>query len=202
MKIKFTLSILLAFVVSSHLFGQDKFKLGVSAGATYSDIRGDLLTDQFEYDFGFLFGLSVERSLSDKVSLISNLNFERKKFENESPLFSSGSPIGLVRHVVRDYLTLPVMANAKFGKSKVLFVNGGVFIGYLLNAKFTSSDTDRKENVTHQINRTDGGLSIGFGLALPLEDTNKLNIELRDNIGLTGRYEKTNSISLIVGWSL
>ncbi len=60
-------------------------------------------------------------------------------------------------------------------------------------------------------NKTDFGLSIGFGKTIEINEKNSIFIEIRENLGLTNTSKnkvwgngevKTNSLNLIIGYSL
>ncbi len=96
------------------------------------------------------------------------------------------------------------------------FVNGGPFIGYLLNSGYTSKVNSSYDfpndsgSTTDYNNKLDFGLTLGFGKAFELNDGSSIVVEIRDNIGFAktnknGTYDgnsvKSNSFNLVLGWA-
>lgn len=219
-KILFTVVFSLFTIV---LLGQNKFKIGVNSGLTFSNFRGnDTPVTEQKYGFDFMAGLSLEYSLSEKLSLKTNLTYDRKtgivkSNYNYRPSFDE--PSVFVIQKVRsnyNYLTMPVFIKYNFGKYNSYFINGGPFVGFLLSSKFvdkskqTPSSLDFNEDTSDLNKKTDFGFSYGVGKLIPLDEKNDLVIELRQNLGLVNTSDvpvynngeiKTNSFNLIVGWS-
>lgn len=204
-KIKTTLVIVI-ILFSNICFSQNEINIGVNVGATLSEFRGNELIDKSNPNISFLLGVSFEYFLNENLSLKSNLNYERKSFSNKSNFTDEfGLPISKIKvNSNYDYLVLPVLIKYVISNSNNLFINGGPFIGYLLNTKSTSKEYS-SENFTHLNKKIDIGLSFGVGKKI----YNNINIELRGNLGLlnTSNVEvfrdgtiKTNSLSLILNW--
>lgn len=191
---------LLVFIMANKATGQSKLRLGVNAGLTYSDIRGYLMADIYNYDFGFSAGVTAEYFLIENLSIKSSLNIERKTFSyTYDDLIDQVDPLYMGPFFRNyDYVTIPILINLEFGRSKNFFVNGGSFFGYLLNAK-SKVDGIILEDLNSKISKFDYGLSFGVGTLIPLNDKNNLIIEIRDNLGIIN--EKTNSINLSLGWN-
>lgn len=222
---KIVSALLFTFAFSSASHAQN-IKLGINAGATYSNFSGiENPNDNFEPEVNFLVGFSAEYLFSEHLALKANLSYDRKSSHGESietflihpfpledEILFSKRTIG-VRY---EYLTLPVMAKWNFGKSKRFFVNGGPFVGYLLNAESHSTNdqastlkiySDGTLNITDFTKRIDYGVSVGIGKSFRLTDKNDLVVEIRDNLGLSntndfpgGNDIKINSVNLILGW--
>ena len=219
-KIIFTTTLLLSTIL---LLAQNKVKIGVNSGLTYSNFRGnDTPVTGKKYGLDFMGGISLEYSLSEKLSIKTNLTYDKKTGIVKSNYMyqpSFDSPSIVVNQKVRNiynYLTIPILIKYNFGKNNSYFVNGGPFIGFLLNSKLkdvskqTPSNFDYDQDTTDLNKKTDYGLSYGFGKLIPLNEKNDLVIELRQNLGLVNTSDvfvynngeiKTNSFNLILGWS-
>jgi len=96
------------------------------------------------------------------------------------------------------------------------FVNGGPFVGYLLNSGYTSKVSSSydfpkdTESSTNYNNKIDFGLTLGIGKAFELNDGSSIVVEIRDNLGLSQINKKetygvnsvkSNSFNLVVGWA-
>jgi hypothetical protein len=123
------------------------------------------------------------------------LIYDQKGWDNG---FFSASNSGITDYKL-DYLTIPVMANWHFGKTRNWYLNFGPYVGILLNAKESAMGMDLKE----VFNSTDIGFDAGIGIKFPIAEKAKLFIELngqggatdliKDNTGTTLR----NSVSSI-----
>ena len=97
-----------------------------------------------------------------------------------------------------------------FGKKDDFYVNGGMFLGYLLNSKLTSKNSENDTDTTDMNKKIDAGLVFGFGKVFRLNDKNELKLEIRENLGLVNTSDvdvyndgtiKTNSLNLILNWN-
>lgn len=224
---KLLLSIL--FLLTSFLnYSQDsKIKYGIQAGLNYSDLRGYDIPDGLDFfysdspAFAFLGGINFEYEIKEKLSLKLELNYERKsqKADNNIGMMYAGEPTVSYNFTSKknyDYLVLPIMVKYCFSDENSFYVNGGPFIGYLLKSNLTNDleiDGGNNDSVetTNLNNKTDFGLSIGLGKTIEINERNSIFIEIRENLGLTNTSKnkvwgngevKTNSLNLIVGYSL
>ena len=128
---------IIGILFSSIIYAQNKIRTGINAGATYSKFRGNQLIDNADAKIDFLIGVSFEYYLKDNLSIKTNLNYERKSFNNQSfGIDQFGFPTNEVEITTNfDYLTLPILVKYEFGNSKTFFLNGGPFLGFLLSTK-------------------------------------------------------------------
>ena len=96
------------------------------------------------------------------------------------------------------------------GKKDDFYVNGGLFLGYLLNSKLSSKNSDNDTDTTDMNKKIDAGLVFGFGKVFQLNDKNNLKLEIRENLGMLNTSDfdvyndgtiKTNSLNLILNWN-
>ena len=209
-------SFLLILIISAISFGQSKVKLGVNGGLNYSSLRGnDLTEDLIKPGFSYLAGFSFEYFIKDNLSINSNLNFEQK-LANENGYVYLTDEYGYTDVVKADtkikynYLVLPVYASYYFGTKNDFYVNGGAFVGFLINSKMTSKKFNDSTDTTDLNKTTDLGLVFGFGKLFKLNEKNNLKVELRENLGMVNTSDvkvynngtiKTNSINLILNWN-
>ncbi|MHC9088671.1 porin family protein [Tenacibaculum sp. IMCC1] len=198
------------FTLSS--YSQRQVKLGLSGGGNYSSLRfQDSSITEHDSEVGYLFGIATNIQLKNELSLQIELNYERKVVSVFSPEFEiNGVKINSFRNYdLYDFMTLPVLLRYEVGEKSPFYINGGVFLGYLLSARERVNDGDLSEDLSEYFTDFDLGLSIGVGKIFLLDNSNELFVELRNNLGLTnidsdpnGQYQKTNSLSFILGWNL
>lgn len=139
------------------------------------------------------FGASIEYYFSDRWGLKGKLIYDPKGWNNGFiiPAFADG--YRYVTNYRLHYLSIPVMANWHFGKKRNWYLNFGPYMGFLLNAKETTFNTDLKE----AFNSTDFGLALGIGVKIPVSDRLKLSIEYDGQGGFSDVF-KTNSTTTSV----
>lgn len=209
------LVLLLIVFVSTFSFGQNKVKFGLNGGLNYSSLRGNNSPVKLTPGISFLGGISFEYFIRENISINSNLNFEQKLIKENGYIYLTdqngySEVVKADTKINYNYLVLPIYAGYYFGSKKDFYVNGGFFVGYLLNSNFTSKKFNDKTDTTDLNKRIDSGLIFGFGKLFKLNENNDLKLELRENLGLVNTsvvkvYNdgtiKTNSINLILNWS-
>lgn len=198
-------------------------KFGFNSGATYSKFREMNLPElEYKYGFGFMAGISMEYYLNKRLSLKTNLGYDKKnsigEVSNISLTDNEGNQISgynIKVNYIYNYLTLPIFIKYYFNDESRYFVNGGIFAGYLIDSKtkivskLYNNDIDETFSSTDINNDFDFGLSIGFGKSIKISDKNSITIEIRDNLGLarTNKYNtfsddsvKSNTVYLILGY--
>lgn len=200
------------FAISS--FGQNKIKLGVNGGLNYASLRGNIFVDNLAANFSYLGGVSFEYFFKENLSIGANLNYENKTAKDKGYIYlvndGFGERVKSDTKAKYNYLVLPVYVNYYFAPKKDFYFNGGVFVGYLLDSKFTSKKFNDTTVTTDKNKKTDAGLVLGFGKVFKLNDKNELKLELRENLGLVNTSDvevynngsvKTNSVNLILNWN-
>jgi hypothetical protein len=112
-----------------------------------------------------------------------------------------------------DYISVPLLLKAKFGKKIKLYVNAGPYLGILLSSKNIlnaySNVPEIETNTDSTTKSTDFGISGGIGVEIPVGRSGAFTIELRDNFGLTDISDsketdapeiKLNTANLMVGY--
>ncbi len=217
MKVKNLLLSIICLLVFSISHGQNEFKIGLNLGGTLSSVRGNDIAEENKAALDFLVGASFEYSFNQNTSIISNINYERKSYSQDvdssefildgfDPLIGNGE---IKIRSTLSYLSIPIMLKYNFGANKNFFINGGPYIGFFLDSGVKVDGEKVKDDSNDIFNSTDFGLSFGIGTKVKLNETNNLNIELRNNLGLSNISAvaviddgtvKTNSINLIFNW--
>lgn len=216
MKIKISLIILLCVFCFNISQSQNEWKLGFNFGGTLSNIRGNEVAELNNAAIDFLVGGSFEYLFTANTSLKTNINYERKSFSRDINIGAISDPLNpsiegndVKTRTTLSYLSIPVMVGYKFGSKNNFFINGGPFIGFFLDSGVKVDGDTINENSNDLFNSTDFGLAIGIGTKVKLNETNNLNIELRNNFGLSNISAvplindgdlKTNSLNLILNW--
>lgn len=221
---------LLIFTILTSFFAfsqSSKIKFGFQAGLNYSNYRGYTVPAAYSqvYNespaFAYLGGINFEYQMKEKLSLKIELNYERKSQKAANNIYirqNFDDPMieynfTSKRHY--DYLIVPILLKYNFTNKDSFYLNSGPFIGFLLQSKFTNdlnvSGFGSSDVVTTKNNKkTDFGWSFGLGRNFDLKNKKTINLEIRENLGLTntskidvwnGGTVKTNSINLIVGMS-
>jgi hypothetical protein len=124
-----------------------------------------------DYRVGFNVGLTADHYFSDRWSLKAKVIYDQKGWDSGYISFNDNSSYATDYKL--NYLTIPVMANWHFGRTRNWYLNFGPYIGILLNAKESAKNTDVKP----YINNPDGGLAVGIGVKFPIGEGSKFFIE-------------------------
>ncbi|WP_306352017.1 porin family protein [Flavobacterium sp. '19STA2R22 D10 B1'] len=181
---------------------------GFSTGANLSNIRGNKVAEENNSALDFLVGLSYEYQFTESFALKTELNYERKSFKKDAFLDATSSRRYELKTTL-NYITIPILAKYSFGNNKNFFINSGPFMGNFIDDTFKidGKNFDAGGTIFKNI---DFGWAFGAGTSIKLNKTNNLNIEIRNNLGLSNISKlrtinngsvKTNSINLIVNWN-
>ncbi|MBV1923488.1 MAG: PorT family protein [Flavobacteriaceae bacterium] len=210
---KYLIALFLIVFITDLSFAQEEkknneSKFGINGGISYSKLRGNDLIEESKADLGLLIGISFEHYLNENFSIKTNLNFETKVVRNENTYYGIDYILDARTKASHKYLVMPIMVKYNFGNNKNFFVNGGPFVGFLLKASSKTSGYP-DDDFSDLYKKTDFGLSIGLGTKIILNEKHDLNIEVRENLGLSNISDapvyndgtlKTNSFNLILNW--
>ncbi|MFD0793736.1 porin family protein [Mucilaginibacter litoreus] len=168
--------------LSTAAFSQTKgtTKFGLQVGYNASTVTASGLTNS-DYRSGFNAGVSADHFFSDSWSLKVKALYDQKGWDNG---YIAGGMVGgatMITNYKLDYVSIPVLANWHFGRTKNWYLNFGPYVGILLNAKETRSDMDLKE----YFNTADVGLDVGIGVQFPVSNASRFFIELNGQGGVT-----------------
>jgi len=192
-----------------------KFEIGAQAGPSIVSLRGnDVLEKTNTAGIGFTAGLFVQYNLNETFSLRVDPGFERKGSTTRATVFdevgNEVAEISLRQNL--DYISVPLLLRAGFGKKYKVFANVGPYVSFLAG----TSQVEGRNNLPagfYQpdpvfLKDVDFGLTGGVGFLAPLSEKLSLSVELRDNLGLknisstpvvnAGKIQ-TNALNLLVG---
>jgi hypothetical protein len=136
---------------------------------------------------GFIFQFNTKKILSFKTGF----SFQRKGFQTSDFIFTdnSGNYIGKGKSISTfDYITLPLLVKASFGKKVKFFVNAGPYGGFLLaqtdHFKLSGHDDYVTKNDFKYTNRWDFGFAGGIGVAIPIKEFFQISVEVRNYSGI------------------
>ncbi|MHB1279454.1 MAG: porin family protein [Bacteroidia bacterium] len=189
---------------------------GFELGPGVATMRGNFWVESLNAPrIGFSGGVFIQRNMPGIISFRTALLFDRKGSSFTVPVTDDeGNSLGDMRTTFNhDFLTVPLLVRATFGQKVRFFVNTGPYFSYLLKQSIVSKGDQiktMKQTDTDGYKRFDMGISAGIGLAVPLCSTMKLNVEVRNNLGLVDVSDrpianngmlKHNSANLLVGVS-
>jgi opacity protein-like surface antigen len=119
-------------------------------------------------------GVGAEYYFSDSWSIKAKALYDQKGWAN-GYYGSTTTDFNL------DYITVPVLANWHFGRTKNWYLNFGPYIAFLVNAKTPANGKDVKSF----FNSTDAGLDIGIGIKFPVANNTKFFIEFSGQGGVS-----------------
>jgi hypothetical protein len=188
--------------------------IGIEGSIGVASLRGNEFLESHGLRLGYSGGIIFQYNFKNTLALKSGVYYERK---GSSYDFGATDPSGNVVGTITgrenfDYVEIPMLLRATFGKKLNGFANAGPFVGFLLKQTnstdsyniFPASNSDNTEN----FKKVEAGLSFGIGLLYHMEEKYSLSIEVRDNLGLTNTsalpvYDDgtitTNSIGLFFG---
>jgi hypothetical protein len=170
---KFFTTLLVVLGISTTAFSQTKGTNEVSINVGYNASTVTASNLSADYKSGFNAGIALDHYFSESWSIKVKAAYDQKGWANG---FYGNS----AADYKLDYVTIPVMANWHFGRTKNWYLNFGPYVGFLLNASETSHGTDVKPFFS----TTDAGLDVGIGVKFPVSDKAKFFIELNGQGGI------------------
>lgn len=203
------------FFTSLLVSAQNDIILSVTSGATLSNIRGNEIAKQNDYDFNYVGGIDIEKPFNSNFSFVTGLHYDNKSFKNEIEFSRFNNFDPLINNSKRkikltlQYLTIPILFRYYIDKENSFYINSGPYIGFFLNTT-TRVEGDKIKDDSNEVFKTlDLGWSLGIGKKFKITEKNNLTVELRDNLGLSNISDvpvqgngtvKTNSFNLLVGY--
>jgi hypothetical protein len=157
-------------------------------------------------------GFSVNFLMKSGLSFISGVSFERKGYslKDSSALFYSylnkSTPMYNVNTKVQiDYAVIPLLMSFPVGKSQMVFLSTGPWLGLKLNARnigvaynevrsesdYTVSKTVIYDDLERYIKNNDIGWIFSARVSLPLLNRYKVDLALRYSTGFKNVYNTT-----------
>ena len=153
-------------------------ELGINGGYNSSTVTNSNYTNT-SYRSSFNFAVTADFYFSNRWSIKGKAIYDQKGWNDGLVIEKNG--VGIISNYHLNYLTVPVMANWHFGKTRNWYLNFGPYVGFLTDAKETTGGTDLKP----YINSTDFGLALGIGVKIPLSDKVKLALEYDGQGGIS-----------------
>lgn len=161
---------------------------------------------------GFIFQYNTKKILSFKTGF----SFQRKGFQIKDLPFLSpdGNFVKNGKGVFSyDYITLPLLVKASFGKQVKFFVNAGPYAGVILTRTERAILDEKvvyKASGTSGLSNFDFGIAGGIGIAIPIKESWMVHAELRNYFGLydidiwekNGQYTNTTDLRFGVVYRL
>lgn len=221
-----TITVIIFLVFISSMFSQKKNFLGVNSGMTYSKFRGNDYFKNMDSQIDFSIGTSFDMHLSERLLFSTNINYERNSVKRYYDYYGPGV-IGTIQGIPFgqsspsnsvpqnkfqtrfEYINIPIMLKYLINYEKKLFINGGGYLGYLLNIKNIDDGKESDLDFNNQFKKTDYGLVLGIGYNYTFNPNNFFTIELRNNFGITNinlsdsnnfKNTKRNSLNLILNY--
>ena len=156
---------------------------------------------------------------SEHVGLKILLAYDQYGWTYKSLQFENSTATGFVDADVLfklNYLNLPVMAEYSFGKKVKINLDGGLFLGVLLNnevvTKLKKPIPPNEEAITsfssNSRSAANFGVCFGVGIQIPISSKVKVDFDLKNSTGLSNVNKsnatyssttKTNSITILGG---
>ncbi|SDE69550.1 Outer membrane protein beta-barrel domain-containing protein [Mucilaginibacter pineti] len=194
MKKTFTTIIILLGAYTATFAQQKKgdVELGVNTGVNFSTVINSQATNT-NYHTGFNAGVAADYYFSDRWSIKAKALYDQKGWNNGFIISDqSGSSSVLTTNFKLNYISIPVMANWHFGKTRNWYLNFGPYVGILTSASETASNTDLKD----YLNSTDFGLALGIGVKIPVSEKVKVFFEYDGQSGFTDIVKNNQGTSL------
>ncbi|MEP3374370.1 MAG: porin family protein [Maribacter dokdonensis] len=190
--------------------GQDNTIFGASLGLGLTTMMGSASeTTNLSSDIGYTLGINFEQEFSERTSLNLNLLYSRKNVRrgyNTLPNY----PINQENDYLKmsfDYIELPITIRYEVVSKSEFFINGGVFISYLLNTKLSEENIPPNLSASPWTEKVDYGFSFGIAKKISINQNNKFVLELRDNLGMKNLVDsdsqynlKSNTLYFLITW--
>ena len=197
-----------------------KIEYGFQSGINISTVYGNGVFGDYRSPLtGFHIGGHLKVSKTENWGLKFIISYDNIGWIYKSLTIENSAGTGVMNadiSIKLNYLNIPVLAEYSFGKKVKINIDGGGFLGILLNNKIVTDlnppipPGEEASTQTSGDNRksTNLGLSLGTGIQIPLASKLKLDFNFRDNLGLTNiiksqsadaRETKTNSFTISAG---
>lgn len=165
--------------------GKTEFGLGIGYNAAFvSTGNSNESTDPIG---GVNVALSADHYFSERWSLKAKLIYDQKGWANGF-LDMGTTSINNVDFKL-NYITIPIMANWHFGRTRNWYLDFGPYIGFLTSATESYTNSDLKRS----FNTTDGGLALGIGVKIPVSRNMKFFIEYDGQGGVVNIFRVSDT---------
>lgn len=135
---------------------------------------------------GFNVALSVDSYFSNRWSLKVKAIYDQKGWADGFLTLHNGVTTTTYQPVdyKLNYITVPIMANWHFGRTRNWYLDFGPYVGFLTSANVTQYPNSVKEI----FNDVDGGLAYGIGVKIPVADKARFFIEFEGQNGVSNLF--------------
>jgi len=209
--------LILVFMFSGKIYSQDLI-LGIKGGSTASGLLYSKFSPKPEHRLGFLFGISLLKSISPHVDIGTELIYEQKGYVDHITYTNQYSQvISIEQYIYKfNYMVLPCYIRIHTISKFQLFLNFGLYPAYLIKS---TTDIPIIDPISGTITRKEikfdapylrhfdiGGL-IGGGAEFKITDKLLIDLNLRYNNGflsvmdkqLFDQYMLLNSLNFSLG---
>lgn len=206
--------LLLILTLSASFFAaaQNNMKIGVNAGATLSDVRGNDGLDIYKNALDYLVGMAFELPLNDNLSMFANVNYERKSFVHKiqfeqvdfDPVINPENLDRVNLRVTLQYISVPVNFKYYFGANKNFYIHGGPYAAVFIDDTFKADGEELSElSGGSDFKTLDFGITAGASAQFKLDPKHNFSVGIRNNLGLAnvskmGGDVRTNSLDLVL----
>jgi len=179
----FGTSILLS--INTTLSQTNKIDIGFESAVGVAYITGsDRAKNDYKATYGIYTGFFAQFNFNKVLSIRTGIGAETKGFSAKLVLTDPyGNPAGKYRpRIGLNYLTVPVLLRATFGKTSPFFFNCGPYISYLLKQPSYLQKITFNQIVPYR--KYDFGISTGVGFSIPIKTKAAISFEIRQNFGL------------------
>lgn len=189
---KITYLIISLITASTTALAQGKGNVEFTFGAGLNTSNVSSYYDNSDYNISYNAEAGADYYFSESWSIKAKVIYDKKGWDNGFIFIESDTP-GLPSDSYRtdynlDYITVPLMANWHFGRTKNWYLNFGPYVGFLLNAEDTTFNFD----LTEGFNNTDAGLAFGIGVKIPVSEYLKIFIEYDGQSGFTEIFNEVD----------
>lgn len=180
--------IVLGFATTAFAQTKNSTEVGFSVGYNAATVTADGATNT-KRRAGFSAGFLADHYFSDSWSLFGKLIYDQKGWANgyiTTPTSSTYTDYHL------NYLTIPVLAEWHFGRTKNWYLNFGPYASILLSASETATNYPIKDFISN----VDAGLDLGIGVKFPVADKTKFFIEFNGEGGVTDIFKNNSGSSI------
>jgi hypothetical protein len=178
-----TLFAVLGIYTLAHAQQSKGTEFGIGIGYSAASVSAN--SQNTKSKSGFNVALSADNYFSDRWSLKVKAVYDQKGWAGGF-LTTPTTTYSDVNYSL-NYITVPVMANWHFGKTRKWYLDFGPYAGFLLDAKVTKYP----ESVKEAFNTVDGGLAFGIGVKLPISEKTKFYIEYDGQGGMTNLFKNS-----------
>ena len=187
-KILTTLLILSGIYTVAFSQTKNTAEFGINVGYNAANVTYPGSNVNSDYTSGLNLGFSAEYYFSDRWSIKGKLSYDQKGWGNGYLILPDNSEIdGVNFHL--NYLTVPVMANWHFGRTRNWYLHFGPYVGFLLN---TSESSNSGQNIKDAFNTTEFGFDAGIGVKFPVSNHVKLFIEADGQGGFNNVFKNSD----------